>query len=124
MTYSGSRQNPNRGVLKKVGWSVMILLALLMFLLASRYFIFNPEEGLFPVQRAVYIAHRMGILTHIGGAMLATLIGPFQFLPKIITNRYLKLHRWLGRTYLVGVLLGGLGGLYMAFLAYGGLPAR
>jgi len=24
----------------------------------------------------------------------------------------------------VGVLVGGLGGLYMAFLAYGGLPAR
>jgi hypothetical protein len=56
--------------------------------------------------------------------MLATIIGPFQFLPRIITNRYLKLHRWLGRTYLGGVLFGGLAGLYMAFLAYGGPPAR
>jgi len=52
--------------------------------------------------------------------MLATIIGPFQFLPPMITNRYLKLHRWLGRAYLVG----GLAGLYMAFLAYGGFPAR
>jgi uncharacterized membrane protein len=113
-----------RGILKKVGWSVMSLLALFMFLLALRYLIFDPEKVYFEPQKAVYFAHTTGILTHIAGAMLATIIGPFQFLPQIITNRYLKLHRWLGRTYLVGVLFGGLAGLYMAFLAYGGLPAR
>ncbi len=110
-------------ILKSVGWSVMTLLALLMFILASRYLTLNPEVY-FPEQRAVYLAHTAGILIHIMGAMLATIIGPFQFLPKIITNRYLNLHRWLGRIYLLGVLLGGLAGLYMAFLAYGGLPAR
>lgn len=115
---------PPRGILKKVGWSIMSLLALLMFLLALRYLIFDPEKVYFEPQKAVYFAHTAGILTHIAGAMLATIIGPFQFLPQIITNRYLKLHRWLGRTYLVGVLFGGLAGLYMAFLAYGGLPAR
>jgi uncharacterized membrane protein len=113
-----------RGILKKVGWSVMILLALLMFLMALRYLIFDPEQVYFEPQRAVYFAHTAGILTHIAGAMLAVIIGPFQFLPRIITDRYLKLHRWLGRTYLVGVLFGGLAGLYMAFLAYGGLPSR
>lgn len=100
-----------RGMLKKVGWSVMIVLALLMFLLALRYLIFDPEQVYFEPQKAVYFAHTMGILTHIVGAMVATIIGPFQFLPQMITNRYLKLHRWLGRTYLVGVLVGGLAGL-------------
>ena len=115
---------PPRGILKKVGWSIMSLLALLMFLLGLRYLIFDPEKVYFEPQKAVYFAHTAGILTHIAGAMLATIIGPFQFLPQIITNRYLKLHRWLGRTYLVGILFGGLAGLYMAFLAYGGLPAR
>jgi uncharacterized membrane protein len=114
----------HRGILKKVGWSIMSLLALLMFLLGLRYLIFDPEKVYFEPQKAVYFAHTAGILTHIAGAMLATIIGPFQFLPQIITNRYLKLHRWLGRTYLVGILFGGLAGLYMAFLAYGGLPAR
>ena len=113
-----------RGMLKKLGWSVMIVLALLMFLLALRYLIFDPEQVYFEPQKAVYFAHTTRILTHIVGAMVATIIGPFQFLPQIITNRYLKLHRWLGRTYLMGVLVGGLAGLYMAFLAYGGLPAR
>jgi uncharacterized membrane protein len=114
----------NKGIVKKVGWIVMSLLALLMFLLGLRYLIFDPEQVYFEPQQAVYFAHTTAILTHIVGAMLATIIGPFQFLPPIITNRYLKLHRWLGRTYLVGVLVGGLAGLYMAFLAYGGLPAR
>jgi uncharacterized membrane protein len=124
MTTNAIVSSSHNGILKKVGWSLMSLLALLMFLLASRYLLFDPEEVYFPEQKAVYLAHTAGILTHIAGAMLATIIGPFQFLPRIITNRYLKLHRWLGRTYLVGVLFGGLAGLYMAFLAYGGLLAQ
>ena len=122
-TLSKDRTSSNTSTLKKVGWSVMLLLAIMMFVLASRYLTLNPEVY-FPQQRAVYITHITGILVHVIGSMVATIIGPFQFLPKSITKRYLKVHRWLGRTYLIGVLLGGLGGLYMAFLAYGGFPAR
>lgn len=114
----------NKGIMKKVGWGVLVLLAFLMFLLGLSYLIFDPEQVYFEPQQVVYLAHTTAILTHIVGAMLATIIGPFQFLPPMTTNRYLKLHRWLGRTYLVGVLVGGLAGLYMAFLAYGGFPAR
>ena len=49
---------------------------------------------------------------------------PFQLLRRSTTRRYVRLHRWVGRVYLVGVLVGGLGGLYMAPLAYGGLSTR
>ncbi|MGC1524566.1 MAG: DUF2306 domain-containing protein [Phormidesmis sp.] len=113
----------NRDFLKKVGWGTMTALALLLFLVASRYLSLNPTVY-FEEQKAVYIAHTTGILTHVIGAMLAIIIGPFQFLPQSITRRYRQMHRWLGKTYMVGVLLGGVGGLYMAFLAYGGLPAQ
>jgi uncharacterized membrane protein len=113
----------SKGLLKNVGWSVMLLLALLMFVLASRYLTFNPEVY-FPEQRAVYIAHTFGLMLHIVGAMLATILGPFQFLPQIRKGRFINVHRWLGRLYLLGVTLGGVGGLYMAFLAYGGLPTK
>jgi uncharacterized membrane protein len=113
----------SKGILKNLGWSVMVLLALLMFVLASRYLTFNPEVY-FPEKRAVYTTHTFGLMSHIVGAMLATILGPFQFLPGIRKGRFLKVHRWLGRIYLLGVLVGGLGGLYMAFLAYGGLPAK
>jgi uncharacterized membrane protein len=70
------------------------------------------------------MVHTAAITLHIAGAMVATIIGPFQFLPKIITRRYVNLHHWLGRTYLVGILVGGLGGFYMSFLAYGGVATR
>ena len=70
------------------------------------------------------MAHITILMVHIVASMLAILIGPFQFLPGIRKGRLLKFHRWLGRTYLLGILFGGLSGLYMAQLAYGGTIAR
>src|SRR5688572_11773580 len=96
-------------IAKIAGWSVMALLAVLVFLYAGRYLTLNPLVYL-DNQRAVYIANVVPLTLHIAGAMAAMVIGPFQFLPKIITRRYLNVHRWLGRIYLVGVLVGGLGG--------------
>ena len=72
----------------------------------------------------VYMAHLTMLIIHIVASMLAILIGPFQFLPGIRKGRWLKVHRWLGRTYLLSILFGGLSGLYMAQLAYGGPIAR
>jgi uncharacterized membrane protein len=110
-------------VLKIVGWSLMSLLALVLFARASMYLTLNPDVY-FDRQRVVYMAHTFAITTHVGAAMLAAVIGPFQFLPKITSSRYLNLHRWLGRVYVAGVLIGGIAGLYMSFFAHGGLPAR
>lgn len=108
---------------KKIGWGVMTFLAGLVFLYAGSYLPRNPDTY-FPEQKAVYMLHTTGLLMHIVGAMLAVIIGPFQFLPRSRSRRFLNVHRWLGRTYLIGVLLGGLGGLYMARLSYGGLPTH
>lgn len=51
---------------------------------------------------------------HIAGAATALLIGPMQFIPWIRARRR-GLHRWLGRTYIVGCLVGGVGGFIIAF---------
>ena len=115
-------QNPKSkksSVLKKTGWVAMLLLAVLVSLVVSRYLTLDPE-AFFPEQRAVYMAHLTFVIVHVVASMLAILIGPFQFLPGIRKGRWLKFHRWLGRTYLLGILFGGLSGLYMAQLAYGG----
>jgi uncharacterized membrane protein len=111
------------GLMKKLGWSLMLFLAVLVSLLVSRYLTLDPEVY-FPEQRAVYMAHIAILIVHIVASMLAILIGPFQFLPGIRKGRWLKLHRWLGRTYLLSILFGGLSGLYMAQMAYGGLPSE
>lgn len=107
----------------RIGWGFMLLLAVLLFLLAGRYLTLDPEVY-FPEQQDVYTANLAFLLTHIVGSMFAIIIGPFQFLRRIRSGRYLNLHRWLGRIYLVSVLFGGLAGLYMAQLAYGGLVSR
>lgn len=108
---------------KKIGWGLMLLLAILLFMLASRYLSMDPNVY-FSEQREVYIANPIPLLMHIAGSMLATIIGPFQFLRKTRARRFLKIHRWLGRVYLLSVLFGGLGGAYMGTIAYGGPIAR
>jgi Predicted membrane protein (DUF2306) len=91
----------SRRIVKIAGWSVMALLALLVFLYAARYLTLNPLVYL-ENHRDVYVANVIPLTMHIAGAMVALLIGPFQFLPKIITWRYLNVHRWLGRIYFWG----------------------
>ncbi len=60
---------------------------------------------------------------HVIGSGLALLIGGFQFLPRLRARR-IELHRWLGRTYLIAVLIGGIGGIVMAGRADGGLSGQ
>src|SRR5215471_20926661 len=85
--------------LKIVGWSLMAILAGLLTLYASRYLSLDPAVYL-DNQREVYVANAAALTLHVGGAMAALLIGPFQFLPKSITRRYVRVHRTLGRIYL------------------------
>ncbi len=117
-----NRSSFKNNILKKMGWTLMATLALLIFVIAGRYLTLDPEVY-FEKQKSIYIAQTFGIIAHIAGSMLAIIIGPFQFLKKPVTNILLKLHRWMGRIYLLGVLSGGLAGLYMSFFAHGGLPA-
>jgi uncharacterized membrane protein len=84
----------------------------------------DPENFHFTQQKAVYTAHITMLMTHVITAMLAILIGPFQFLPVLRKGRLLKIHRWMGRAYLLSILFGGISGLYMAQFAYGGIISR
>jgi uncharacterized membrane protein len=77
-----------------------------------------------PEMKASFLAHPTGIYTHAFASLLALALGPFQFSAQL-RHKYPRVHRWSGRAYLgVGVLAGGLAGLYMAQYAYGGLAAR
>ncbi|MFN8440296.1 MAG: DUF2306 domain-containing protein [Caldilineaceae bacterium] len=106
---------------KKFGWAFLLLMAVFPVLISLGYLTLKPEDIHFAEQKVVYLAHHAMLLLHIVPSMLAILIGPFQFLPQLRKSRLLKFHRWLGRVYLMSVLLGGIGGLYMAQFGYGGL---
>ena len=102
---------------RRAGWSLMLLLSLAIVayagaLLVTRAF---PDE----LGPSLYV-HSFAISQHIVGAMLALALGPFQFLSRL-RNRYLNVHRWMGRLYLLGVLVGGSSGLYLAAFSYGGM---
>jgi uncharacterized membrane protein len=79
---------------------------------------------LHPDMRAAFEANRFVVYVHIFASSVALILGPFQFMDGLRARR-LNLHRWMGRVYLgVGVLLGGLAGLHMAFFAYGGIVSQ
>jgi uncharacterized membrane protein len=67
-----------------------------------------------PSQFDVYWPRRYGLLLHISGGMVALLIGPWQFSQRL-RQRNLRLHRILGHAYLISILLGSVGGIYLAF---------
>lgn len=106
---------------KNIGWSVMTILSLLIVLVVSRYLTLNPEMY-FPEQRAVYLANQTAVILHVIGGILALGLGPWQFLVRLREKRP-SVHRWVGRIYLLGVLVGGLAGLYMSTFAYTGIVA-
>ena len=77
-----------------------------------------------PDMRAVFQANWIGIYAHVFASIFALVLGPFQFVESF-RNRRPELHRWMGRLYLgVGILIGGISGLYMAFFAYGGIVSQ
>ena len=58
------------------------------------------------------------VYMHVVGAGVALLIAPIQFM---IYRKNRILHRYLGRTYFLSVIVGGIGAYYMAWYAFGGV---
>lgn len=58
--------------------------------------------------------YKWSLIGHISGGLLAISIGPFQFW-KAFRNKYLKTHRWLGRIYLIAILIGTISATHLAW---------
>ena len=66
-----------------------------------------------------FVAHNLDgnalmLYAHIGVAPIALALMPFQFMTRLRASRP-KLHRWLGRGYVVSILISGIAGLQLAF---------
>nr|WP_315494529.1 DUF2306 domain-containing protein [uncultured Rhodoferax sp.] len=104
------------GMAQWTGWSTLMLLALgvagyaLWLLVASE----RPDFA-----ASLFARHPVGALVHMVCSPVALVAGALQ-VNRAIRTRHLVLHRWLGRLYVLAVLLGGASGLSMAFEAQGG----
>jgi hypothetical protein len=86
------------------------------------YGVLAPGTTVAPAMKENYEAHKAWILSHVFFAAVALLSGPFQFFPAIRKHR--AVHRVLGYVYFGAVFTGGITGLGMAFIAYGGLVSK
>jgi uncharacterized membrane protein len=107
--------------MKRVGF---VLVAVLSVLIAGyALFMYGTQPlgaRVHPQMRAEFEARPVAIYAHIFGASVALLLGPWQFLKGLRAARP-ALHRALGWAYLaLGVGVGGIAGLYVAFFAFGG----
>jgi len=97
----------------------------LMSALAVSIAAYSLAALLLPSFGAPFIEERratmpVALYAHLAGGAFALGLGPWQFVRRL-RARVLGAHRWLGRGYVVAVLVGGLGGLAMATRSAEGL---
>jgi uncharacterized membrane protein len=115
--------------MSRLTWTVWVLGATLCALIAMgsyRYLVstavlpvFVVEYFFFPLIESNTFRHP-ALTVHVAAAATALLIGPIQFLPWVRLHRPL-LHRWIGRTYVTGCVIGSIAGLALAAGASTGL---
>jgi len=108
-------------MVRRLGWGVVTVLALSIALYAVALLFVHAMRP--PFLRDRFIGIPAAAVLHLAGAAIALAVGPFQLNTRLRT-RFIKVHRWMGRSYVAGVLLGGLAGLALATIAQTGLPAR
>lgn len=97
-------------MLNILAWTVGALLSISIALVSYRYVL---KIGPIPDVVAGNVLRSPWLTIHAAGAATALLIGPVQFLPSI-RNRFRRLHRGIGKTYVASCLVGGASGLILA----------
>ena len=92
-------------------WGLGAVLSVGVALFSYRYL---PQYGAQAPAILGNALSRPWLYLHVAGAATALLIAPIQLLPGL-RRQGRPWHRWLGRTYVVACLLGGVGGLVSAF---------
>jgi uncharacterized membrane protein len=108
---------------------ILVVLFLFLAISISLYplaYLLSDMQGLLSSKSPNLLSNRLwwaGFYTHIILGGVALLSGCTQFLPKL-RQKYLGLHRSLGKIYVVSVALSGTAGLGIAFAGSGGLFAQ
>ena len=91
-------------------WSICAILCAGLAIFSYRYVL---SVGMVPPIIARNVLKDPWLLIHVAGAATALLVGPVQFSSRL-RARFGWLHRWIGRTYVVSCLVGGVAGFLLA----------
>jgi uncharacterized membrane protein len=105
-------------MIRKVAWVTMTFLAISVGIYAGMSII-TPAARTGFVQN-LFDAALIPITMHLAGGAVAIIFGAFQVNSRL-RAKFLPAHRWLGRAYLVAVVVSGVGGLILARNSDGGL---
>ena len=111
--------------MKKASWVLVGILATSIGLYPLTYFVLDREFGLLASKSAELLSDNLWNIAFYGHILLgglALLIGWLQFNDKW-RRKNIKLHRTVGKTYVIAVLISGFCGLYIAVFATGGIAS-
>jgi hypothetical protein len=107
VTQAPVRTRSARTVFSWLSWAFVAGLAVYFFVTTvPNYFHFDADHY------AYYWPKKWWLIAHISGGSVALTMGMFQF-STTLRKKYVKVHRWMGRLYLMGVLVGSIGAAYM-----------
>lgn len=86
------------------------------------YAFLTPGQTVHPTMQSAYAEHPWRILVHVTASLVALAVGPWQFIPSLRSRK--ALHRGLGFVYFLAVFVGGISGLFTAFIAQGGMISQ
>jgi hypothetical protein len=104
--------------LRKIGWITMTVLASLISAYAAIALLVPNIDP--PFVKALRAMVPWAVVAHFAGGIVAMAVGPWQ-LSERLRARAINAHRWIGRSYVVAVLVGGTGALVLAPLSQEGL---
>lgn len=114
-------------ILSRTAWGFMLFLAVGISVYASSFFAMNADQGILSLKDPELlnnlILYRIPFLVHVAGGILALCIGPLQFFAPL-RNKRMKLHRTLGKIYILAILFAGLSGIPISLTTEGGWIAR
>ena len=107
VTPASARSVPVRSALAWMSWAGVAAVAVYFFVTTvPNYFHYDAAHYYY------YWPKRWWLIAHISGGTVALALGPFQFSSRL-RKRYVQAHRWMGRLYLTGILVGTIGAAYM-----------
>ena len=109
-------------MLRKFLFSTLAVLCILVGLYAFSYFFVSHQEGILATKSVVLRDNaiwKISFYSHVLFGGIALLIGWIQFNQQLREKR-IKVHRFIGRIYLIAVLISGATAIYIGYYATAG----